>query len=215
MAVSNLNKFNKYAQQYNIGEYQLIMGADKKGRNVKGMLVSGYMFDRLSQFGLSGDDDIQELMQNISCYGAAKAYEMHVNGRNSVAKQKVNEAHGRSNDERTGYLIQQLMTYGKRFKNIQFVGQTMEGVFDQIVENETITVAQWVEGMKDWHGSNAKRLVFEALQNHTMHVIDNITVCDVTFRDAISRYAKENKCNEPTEEQKTKMINVYIAGLGI
>jgi len=212
MAISNLNKFNKYAQEYNIGEYQLIMGADKKGRNVKGMIIGGYTFDRLS---LYENEEIIELMENIKCNGVAKAYEMHVNNRRSVAKQKVNEAHGRSNDERMDYLLQQLMTYGKRFNGIQFIGQTMESVLDQIVECETTTTAQWVEGMKDWHGSNAKRLVFEALQNGRMHIINGTAICDSTLRDAISRYAKENKCNEPTEEQKTKMIKVYIAGLGI
>ena len=214
MAVNNLKKFRESAQKHNIKDFQLIMGSAKTGTNVKGMLISGYMFDRLSLYGLSGTDDIDELMQNIACYGVAKAYEMHVSGRRSVAKQKVNDAHGRTEDERADYILKQIMTYGKRFKNIQFVGQTIEGVFDQMIENTDLTLDRWVKGMQDWHGKNAKAKVFDAITNKKMHVLnDNKVICDCAFREHIEQYVKENKLSLPNEEQQTQMINTYLKGL--
>ena len=212
MAVSNLNKFKASAIKYGVKEYQLIMGADKSGRNVKGMLVDGYMFDRLSLYGLSGTDDIDELMQAIAC-DVAKAHEAHVSGRNSVAKQKVNEGHGRSNDERFSYLLKQMMTYAKRFDGVQFIGQTMESVLDQLVNREDMTLDRWVKGMRDWHGSNAKALVLKAIKDRTMHVIGDKVICDCTFRNFITEYAKQNHFNEPSDEQKEKMIAVYLKDL--
>lgn len=200
--------------QYGITNYQLIMGADKSGRNVKALLIGGYMFDKLSQYGLDGDDLIIELMQNIACHGVAKAYEMHVSNRRSVAKQKVNEAHGRSEGERFNYLIDQIMTYGKRFKNIQFVGQTTESVFDQMIAYQDLTLTDWVKGMKDWHGSNAKIKVLEAIQNKTIHILnDDKVICDATFREHIKKYAEENHKRVPTEDEQTVMINTYLKGL--
>ena len=221
MGVSNLNKFNKYAREYGVKDYQLIMGADKSGRNVKGILISGYTFDKLSQYGLDGDDLIIELMQNIACMGVAEAYKLHVAGRKSVAKVKANEAHGRTNDERYSYLLEQMMTYAKRFKNIQFVGQTMESVFDQMIEQANITPEQWVKGMQDWHGVKAKAKVLNDLKNGAMHIVYDdikgceVAVCDVAFREHIQEYCKQNHLNEPNEEQKTKMIKVYLKGLGV
>ena len=215
MAVSNKNKFLRSAEKYGVKDFQLIMGNDKKGLNVKGLLIGGYMFDRLSNYGTDREDtSIDDLMECIACEGVAKAHELHVNGRNSVAKQKVNEAHGRSNDERFDYLLKQMMTYANRFSGIQFVNQTMESVFDQLIKRETITLDQWVKGMKDWHGSNAKALVLNAIKNKSMHVLnDNKVICDCTFRDFVSEYAKQNKLHEPTDEQKGQMIAVYLKGL--
>ena len=107
-----------------------------------------------------------------------------------------------------------MMTYGKRFKNIQFIGQTMESVFDQMIENNEFTLEQWVKGMQDWYGTRAKAKVLECLKNKTIHVLnDNKVVTDIAFREHIEQYAKENKLHEPNDEQKTLMINTYLKGI--
>lgn len=210
MATMNLNSIVKSAQEHNVTEYQLIMGSSKSGKNVNAILVGGYKFDRLSNLTKA---EIDIIMDDIACNGVAVAYEHHTYGRNSVAKQKVNEGHGRSNDERLAYLLEQMMTYAKRFSGVQFIGQTMESVFDQLIERETITLEQWVKGMKDWHGVNAKAKVLDAIKNKTMHIVEDKAICDVTFRNFITEYAKQNKLTIPNEEQKGQMIAVYLKGL--
>lgn len=205
----NLNSVVKSAQEHNVTDYQLIMGSAKNGKNVNAILVGGYKFDRLSNLTKA---EIDIIMDDIACNGVAVAYEHHTYGRNSVAKQKVNEGHGRTDDERIAYLLKQMMTYAKRFSGIQFIGQTMESVFDQLIERESLTLEQWVKGMRDWHGSNAKALVLNAI-GKSMHIVDNKAVCDATFRGFISEYAKQNGLTEPNEEQKGKMIAVYLKGL--
>ena len=220
MGVSNFNKFNKYAQEFNVTGYQLIMGADKSGRNVKGMLIGGYTFDRLSLYGLDGDDQIIELMQNIACHGVAEAYKMHVEGRKSVARQKINEAHGRSHDERACHGLEQLMTYADSYENVQFKGRTLTDVFNQLLDRnmdmEVCKVSHWVETMKDFHGFNkAKKLVFEMLNNKTIRVIDEHVVCDKTFRIYIDKWTDENGKARVNEDLKTQAIEKFCNAIGV
>ena len=189
MANMNLNSIVKSAQEHGVTDYQLIMGSSKSGKNVNAILIGGYKFDRISNLTKC---EIDIIMDDIACNGVAVAYEHHTYGRNSVAKQKVNEGHGRSNDERFAYLLKQMMTYAKRFNGIQFVGQSMESVFDQLIERESLTLDRWVKGMIEWHGSNAKALVLNAI-GKSMHIVDNKVICDCTFRNLISEYAKQNK----------------------
>ncbi len=210
MANMNLNSVVKSAQEHGIKDYQLIMGNSKSGKNVNAILIGGYKFDCISNLTKV---EIDTIMDDIACNGVAVAYEHHTHGRNSVAKAKVNEGHGRSNEERFAYLLQQMMTYAKRFSGVQFVGQTMESVFDQLIEREDLTLDRWVKGMIDWHGRNAKQKVLDAITNKEMHVIGDKVICDCTFRDYITKYAKQNKLTIPNEEQKTKMIAVYLKGL--
>lgn len=212
MANMNLNSVVKSAQEHNVTDYQLIMGNSKSGKNVNAILIGGYKFDCISNLTKV---EIDTIMDDIACNGVAVAYEHHTHGRNSVAKQKVNEGHGRSNEERFAYLLQQMMTYAKRFSGIQFVGQTMESVFDQLIEREDLmTLDRWVKGMIDWHGSKAKALVFDAIKDKSMHVLkDNKVICDCTFRDYITEYAKQNKLRVPNKDEQTKMIAVYLKDL--
>ena len=209
MANMNLNSVVKSAQEHSVTDYQLIMGSSKSGKNVNAILIGGYKFDCISNLTKV---EIDTIMDDIACNGVAVAYEHHTHGRNSVAKQKVNEGHGRTDDERFAYLLKQMMTYAKRFKNVQFVGQTMESVFDQLIEVESQTFTEWVNSCKDWHGKNAKAFILNSIGKN-VHVIGDKVVCDRTFRDSIGEYAKQNGYKEPNEEQKTKMIAVYLKDL--
>ena len=212
MGVSNLKKFNESAQKHNIKGYQLIMGADKSGRNVKGMLVGGYMFDRLSLYGLSGTDDIDELMQNIACHGVKVAYEMHVSGRNSKAKQKVSQAHGRMDGERLVNYLEQCMTYADPFENIQFKGQTWIAVLNQLVERETACnlteIETWKNSMKEWH-ANSERVCNNMLLSGKIRVLNNHIIPEKFFKNFISKYCEVNGFKTLQDSQIIELINKY------
>ena len=98
---------------------QIITG--KNPTNVIAMVVSGYKFDRLSGFIKS---DALELARDIIENGVAKAYEHHTYNRNSTAKQKINDAHGRSYRECTENHNTQEMTYASRWCAIQLYNRT-------------------------------------------------------------------------------------------
>ena len=208
MATMNKNGFIKSAQEHNITGYQLIMGKAKN--NVIGMLYGGYQFDRLSLFTRL---EIDMLMDDIACNGAQVAYEHHTVNRKSVAKQKVNEAHGREDGERIVNYIMQFMTYADPFKNIQFKGQTWVGVLNQLVEREQESeiskVANWVENMKDWHASNAKRIVFELINNKDIRILNGHVIPEKTFERFLGQFCKENNLKEFKDTEMKELINKY------
>ena len=212
MGVSNLKKFNESAQKHNVTDYQLIMGADKSGRNVKGMLIGGYMFDRLSLYGLSGTDDIDELMQNIACYGVAEAYKMHVSGRNSKATQKASDAHGRFEGERLVNYLQQVMTYADPFENIQFKGQTWISVLNQLVERETACdlteIETWKNSMRDWH-ANSEKVCNDMLLSGKIRVLDGHIIPEKYFKNFLSKYCEVNGFKTLQDSQMLELINKY------
>lgn len=208
MATMNKNGFIKSAQEHNITGYQLIMGKAKN--NVIGMLYGGYQFDRLSLFTRL---EIDMLMDDIACNGAQVAYEHHTYNRKSVAKQKVNGAHGREDGERIVNYIMQFMTYADPFKNIQFKGQTWVSVLNQLVEREQESeiskVANWVENMKDWHAGNAKRIVFELINNKDVRILNGHVIPEKTFERFLNQFCKENNLKELESEKAKELINKY------
>ena len=212
MAVNNFKKFNESAQKHNVKDFQLIMGSSKSGRNVKGMLIGGYMFDRLSLYGLSGTDDIDELMQNIACHGVAKAYEMHVSGRNSKAKQKTSNAHGRFNGERLIHYLEQLMTYADPFENIQFKGQTWISVLNQLIERERdcklSEVETWKDSMKEWH-ENSERVCKDLIESKQIRVIDGHAIPEKTFKRFIEKFCNENGYKVLSDSKMVEVIDAY------
>ena len=213
MAVSNKNKFIKYAQQYNIGEYQLIMGNDKKGRNVKGMLVSGYMFDRLSQFGTDKDDTrIEDLMHDIACLGVKEAYKIHTSMQTSKAKQKASEAHGRGEGERFINLLEQSMTYADPFENIQFKGHTWVSVLNQLVNREldskTSRIEEWKESMKHWH-DNSEQVCNSFINNGKIRVLGGHVIPEETFKRFLIQFCKENGFSVLSDTKMIEVINAY------
>lgn len=208
MATMNKNGFIKSAQEHNITGYQLIMGKAKN--NVIGMLYGGYQFDRLSLFTRL---DIDMLMEDIACNGVKVAYEHHTYNRKSVAKQKVNEAHGRMDGERVVNYIMQLMTYANPFENIQFKGQTWVSVLNQLIEREQDSeiskVANWIESMKEFHASKAKKIVFELINNKEVRILDGHVIPEKTFERFLSQFCKENNLKELEDVEMKELINKY------
>ena len=96
---------------------QVITG--KNPDNVVAVVVGGYKFDRLAN---TTRDELDALMASIAC-NLKEAYMAHVERRSSCAKQKINDAHGRSYRECSINHDTQEMTYADRFHNIQFFRQ--------------------------------------------------------------------------------------------
>lgn len=120
---------------------QIITG--KNPDNVVAVIVGGYKFDRLAN---TTRDELDALMASIAC-DLKEAYTAHVERRSSCAKQKINEAHGRSYRERAIHHDTQEMTYADRFQNIQFVGQTISHVLWQYVVEDT---GCSIESIREW-----------------------------------------------------------------
>lgn len=202
MSTVNMKQAKKWSTYYGV-TCQLIEG--KNPLNCQAVIVNGKRIATSNMNGLQ----LEMLFSDIACG-------QHVDG-SSVAKQKINEAHGRTNEERLSYFIKQLMTYANRFDGVQFIGQSMESVLNQMVKNQSLTLTDWVKGMQDWHGSNAKALVYKAIKNKEIHVIDEskIVICDCTFRDFIKEYAKQNQLRVPTDKEQGIMIDTYLKGIGV
>ena len=209
MAVFNLKGFNESAKQHNITGYQLIMGNSKSGKNVKGMLVSGYMFDRLS---LYTREDIDMLMEDIACNGAEAAYKNHVNGRSSKAKQKVSGAHGRFEGERLANYLQQLMTYADPFENIQFKNQTWINVLNQLVARESTCkqseIEAWKASMKEWH-ANSESVCNSLIESKQIRVIDGHAIPEKTFKRFLEKFCTENGFNIISDAKMVEAINAF------
>ena len=208
MANYNVSAFKKSAQEHNITGYQLILGKSKG--NVIGMLYGGYQFDRVSIFTKL---EIDMLMEDIACNGAEVAYKNHVSGRRSVAKQKVNEAHGRMDGERIENFLNQFMTYADPFKNIQFKGQTWISVLNQLVEREQDSeiseVKNWIKSMQDWHAGNAKQVVMSLINKGDVRILNGHVIPQKTFERFLEQFCKENGYSELDEVKMNELINKY------
>lgn len=211
MAVFNLKGFNESAKQHNITNYQLIMGSSKSGKNVKGMIVDGYTFDRLS---LYTREDIDMLMEDIACNGAKEAYTNHVNGRSSKAKQKVSEAHGRFEGERLANYLQQIMTYADPFENIQFKNQTWVNVLNQLVERETACkqteLGAWKASMREWH-ANSETVCNSLIESKQIRIIKGHVIPEKTFKRFLEKFCNENNFKIISDEKMLQAINSYCA----
>lgn len=206
MANYNLGSFNKMAQKYNVTGHQLIMG--KANGNVIGMLLGGYKFDSLGNFTKL---DIDMLFSTIACKGVAEAYKEHTYGKNSVAKQKVNNAHGRMDGERLVNFLEQSMTYADPFANVQFKGHTWISVFNQLVESrkcEVVKVENWKESMKHWH-ENSVAVVERMLNNKEIRVFDGYAIPSEVFKKFLNKYCEENNYNTLPEDKMNYMIDSY------
>ena len=146
MANYNEKTFRKFMDMYHV-EGQLITGKSNNGNgNVIAMNCGRYQFKGLSQFTKL---NIELLIQAIACDGIEKAYQEHTY-RNSVAKQKINEAHGRTNEERQSHENKQEMTYARLLDHrIQFVGNTLSNVYNELFMYE--------KDFQDWHTKDLSR----------------------------------------------------------
>lgn len=206
MANYNIGSFNKISAQYNITGHQLIMGKAKG--QVIGMLLDGYKFDGLGNFIKS---DIDMLFSTIACKGVAEAYKEHTYGKTSVAKQKVNPAHGRMDGERLMNFLEQGMTYADPFANVQFKGHTWVSVFNQLVDTrrcESVKYENWVNSMREWH-VNSKLVVERMLNDKEIRVIDGYAIPNAVFKKFIDKYCEENNYNKLNDDKVNYMIDSY------
>lgn len=127
----------------------------------------------------------------------------------SVARQKINEAHGYKQEQRNTNQVEQTMTYADDFAGIKFVKRNpFEVLLDCIDTNETAEVKHWALTMQDIHCkpfddeelNNKKGMSKDALmamikdmiENEDVIIIDNHITAKCRFIRALDRWEAEN-----------------------
>lgn len=197
MATINMKQAKKWATHYGVN-CQLIPGASET--NCKAVIYNGIKHSTSNWTGIMFDSFFAE----IACG-------QNVDG-SSVAKQKINEAHGRAYGERLVNFLEQYMTYADPFENIQFVGQTWISVLNQLVEREMdfalTEVNQWKESMKEWH-VNSDEVVTRMIESKEVRILNNHVIPSKSFERFLIQYCKENNYTVLSQDKINLMIDMY------
>lgn len=132
----------------------------------------------------------------------------------SVAKQKINTAHGTTVIKESENWINQLMTYADGVKSlIQLKGQSLNTVINaymdltenanNVMGNNLNYYKDWVESMKHWH-DNAKIKVLAMLQNKEVFIMNEYVYSKVGMYNLIKNWFGENDI--PTNDDKINSI---------
>ena len=174
MATINMKQAKKWATHYGVN-CQLIPGASET--NCKAVIYNGIKHSTSNWTGIMFDSFFAE----IACG-------QNVDG-SSVAKQKINEAHGRAYGERLVNFLEQYMTYADPFENIQFVNQ-------------------WKESMKEWH-VNSDEVVARMIESKEVRILNNHVIPSKTFERFLIQYCKENNYTVLSQDKINLMIDMY------
>ena len=63
--------------------------------------------------------------------------------------------------------------------------------------------------MKDWHAGNAKRIVFELINNKDVRILNGHVIPEKTFERFLNQFCKENNLKELESEKAKELINKY------
>lgn len=208
MATINMKQARKWANHYGIS-CQLIAGASET--NCKAVIYKDMQFKTSNLTGVG----FQELFEKLACGQNVEAC--------SVAKQMVNDAHGRTRSESLKNFLGQDMTYADPFENVQFKGQSLYGVLTQLYDktyNYTAfgecltTVEYWVDSMKDIHGADALNKIKEMINSKLTIVYDNHVFNSYMFKKFIDKWVSENGKDEISDDKKMMIIDKYFEMLG-
>ena len=222
MANMNLKQFNEQALLHGV-TMQLIMGKAKN--NVIGMLCGGYKFDRLGNFTKC---EIENLMQEIACEGVQKAFENHNFNRFSVAKSKINEAHGRTRMEVGFNQLDQSMTYADGIKKlVQFKGRNMTSCLDTLhdikirhedIRHENINEYKtWVQHVINWYVEDnkskglgiAKSVIMNGLKNKQFRIIDGIVYTRWELQQFMQTWLEVNGLGRLTDDKIEQIADAW------
>ena len=197
-----MKQAKKWANYYGVA-CQLIAGASET--NCKAVLVNGMQFKTSNLTGTG----FQELFEKLACGQKADAC--------SVAKQMINEAHGRSRNESLKNFMGQDMTYADPYANIQFAGRTLTDVFNQLIKRETTSglydvneVSNWIKTMIDWHGANAKAVVKQMITNKEVRIYDRHVISNKIFLMCIDKWVSENNQQAMGNIKKNAIIDLFL-----
>ena len=185
-----------------INECQLI-ASEKNEKVILSVLYKGKQYKTNTLWG----KDIDEFGENLAC-----GLEV---GTNSVACEKVNEAHGYAEEDRQTNLIMQLRTYAKNFANVQFTGRHPHDSFDMYVMNsgDIDSIQHWIEMMPQYHDNlnrdAVKAMMVDMLKNQTVVIIEGKVFPRLSFDKLMDKWETDND-RKLAEDIKQKLIDSYI-----
>ena len=198
MATVNMKQARKWQSHYNV-ECQLIPGASET--NCKGVMYKGTLIKTSNYTGM----DFELLFEKLACG--------QVSGACSVAKQMINDAHGRTREESLKNYANQGMTYAGCLTNVQFYGRTLMEVliqvYDKQIDHSELDLCQvknWMIAMKDMHGSNYLKATNKLIADKDVRIIKNHVVASKFFYQAIDQWIKENNLSDVADDNKTVEI---------
>lgn len=192
MATVNMKQARKWQAHYNV-ECQLIAGANET--NCKGVLYKGTLIKTSNYTGM----DFELLFEKLACGQVVNAC--------SVAKQMVNDAHGRTREESLKNYANQDMTYAGCLENIQLYGRTLMEVLLQVFDRQIFVYDMnyknnWIKSLKNWHGDNALKVANKMIVNKDVRVIKGYAVASKYFYKAVDLWIKENKLSYVADDKK-------------
>jgi len=201
MSTVNMKKAQEWACYYGI-QCQLIPGASPK--NCKAIIYNGITIKSSNMTGC----ELEALFAELAC-------KQNVEGL-SVAKQKVNEAHGRSYRECLDNFIEQYMTYADDFEGVQFKGRKLNEVLEVLVCDapESLEYKNWLVSMQDWHGKNAKNKVMEMLNNKDVYAVNGHVISQKSFTRFITKWFKDNEIECPAEDSLKEYATRFCEYVG-
>ena len=140
----------------------------------------------------------------------------------SVAEQKVNEAHGYSEEQRNTNAITQERTYADDFNGIKFVGRNPYAVLVDAIDYST-DYKNWAMTMYDIHcrpyddeeknmarGLSKKAcmdMIKDMINNREVVIVNGYVTAKVRFENALDRWEGEN---DKKLENKKDILNNFL-----
>ena len=205
MANINMKQAKKWQAHYNV-PCQLIAGASET--NCKAVMYGGTMIKTSNYNGLM----FEQLFEKLACGQVADAC--------SVAKQMINDAHGRSREESLAHYAKQEMTYADSM-DMQFVGRTLAEVLQQALDKQIDKsgydlneIHNWLNTMKDFHGADTIKVAKRMIAKKEVRIVNNNVVVSKFFYNAIDEWVKANNYKAIADNKKIEILDKYCELIG-
>ena len=204
MGNTNASAFRRISLQYGI-PCQLVLGNDP--RSTKGLIIGEYTINGCSNWTV---DMIEDFFEKAKKDGIHEAVQ-------SVCKQKVNTAHGRTRMEQARHAGSQNGTYANRFEQVQLYKRNLYDVFcmycmlDMDVEFEFHKDYDYKDFAKSYINVNYgnKKLDIQDIKDNYIIVNDKVVAINNLIY-VIDMWLKENKIEKVySREEKIKAIRGF------
>ena len=200
-----MKQARKWQAHYNV-PCQLIAGASET--NCKAVMYGGTMIKTSNYNGLM----FEQLFEKLACGQVADAC--------SVAKQMINDAHGRSREESLAHYVKQEMTYADSM-DMQFVGRTLAEVLQQAMNKhvddsryDLNAVHHWIKTMKDFHGADTIKIAKRMIAKKEVRIVNDKVIASKFFYNAIDEWVKANGYKAIADDKKIEILDKYCELIG-
>lgn len=219
MANNNLKTALRLMEQYGIQNIQVIQGTNPK--QCIGIMYNG---QRISTSAWVGHD-FEAFFSEVKTGSCSVE---------SVAKQKVSEAWGFTEEARQAHRDEQERTYADNINHlIQLKGRKISDVFNDYMHyqemNNLLEYKQWIETVKAWYTepetdfngniisqvsiekglARAKEFVLNALKNKDLYIINGYVYSNYGLTQLVKNWYGENDI-KTTNENNQKIVNKFI-----